>query len=92
MCNAKTYNGVMVEIAKYRTMKKEVESILAGLEEELKQYMQEAEISELIGEEHTAIYKAVKSKRLDTKALKLDLPKVYDKYAVETMTTRFNFS
>lgn len=92
MCNANNYNNVMGEIAKYRTMKKEVDGILAGLEEELKQYMQETDKEELIGEEHTATYKAVTSKRLDTKALKLDMPKVYEKYSTVTTSARFNFS
>lgn len=92
MCNANNYNNVMVEIAKYRVMKKEVEAILSGLEEELKQYMAEAECEELIGEEHTATYKPVTSKRLDTKALKVDLPEVYDKYTRESTSARFNFS
>ena len=47
---------------------------------------------ELVGKEHTATYKAVTSKRLDTKALKLDLPKVYEKYSKVTTSARFNFN
>ena len=92
MCNANTYNNVMGDIAKYRMMKKELEDILAGLEEELKEYMKVSNKEELIGDEHTATYKAVTSKRLDTKALKLDLPNVYEKYAKETTSARFNFN
>lgn len=92
MCDKATYNNVLAEIAQYRAMKKEIEGILNQLEDEVKDYMRSESIEELIGEEHTATYKAVTSKRLDTKALKLDMPKVYDKYAKVTTTERFNFS
>lgn len=92
MCNANNYNNVMGEIAKYRTMKKEVEAILSELEEELKEYMRVSDKEELIGDEHTATYKAVTSTRFDTKAFKLDMPKVYEKYSKKTTSTRFNFN
>ena len=44
MCTKDNYNNVMSDIAKYRTMKKEIESELAALEEELKTYMTDNEL------------------------------------------------
>lgn len=91
MCNKATYNNVLSEIAKYRNIKKECEDILSDLEEEVKEYMTLEGMETLIGDEHTATYRAVTSSRFDSKSFKLDYPDMYDKYSRESVSQRFNF-
>lgn len=86
------YNEKMQAIANYRAMKKEIENELKALESELKNYMQEKNLKELIGTEHIAKLISVNNTRLDTKALKLDYPAIYDKYSKGVNSTRLNFN
>ena len=92
MCNENNYNEVMRELAEMKAMQNEIAAAIDELQAELKEYMQATGKEVLQGNEHKATYKDVTSKRLDTKALKLDLPEVYDKYAKASTSKRFNFS
>ena len=63
-----------------------------GLKDQLKQIMQEQNTDTLTGTEHKATYKAVTSSRIDTTALKRELPGVAAQYTKATETRRFTFS
>lgn len=85
-------NEIMAQLAQYNRMKEETDAIIEGLKDQLKQYMIENKLDTLTGDEHKAIYKAVESNRLDTKALKADLPDIAAKYTTTTATMRFTFA
>lgn len=87
-----TINNLFADIAKYRMIKAETEAELERLEKTIKNYMQEAELDELIGNEHKASYKAVTSTRLDSKALKAGNPAIYEQYSKQSQSMRFTFN
>lgn len=89
MCD---YNAVMKQLAEYKRIQEETNSIIEGLQDELKGYMKENGIDVLNGNEHKAMYKPITSSRIDTKALKNDLPEIATKYTRETATYRFTFA
>ena len=92
MCNENNYNEIMKELAEMKAMQNEIAAAVDELQNELKEYMQAAGKEVLQGSEHKATFKDVTSKRLDTKALKLDHPEVYDKYSKASTSMRFTFS
>jgi len=76
-------NEVMKTIAEYARIAEEAQKVVDENKELLKAYMTEAELTELIGDEHTATYKEVVSNRFDSKAFKAagheDLYKAFTK-------------
>lgn len=85
-------NEIMRQIAEYSRIQEETSAILDGLKDKLKDYMTAEHIDTLTGEEHKATYKEVTSSRVDTKALKKELPDVADRYSITTTTMRFTFA
>jgi len=66
--------------------------MVEALKDEVKQHMTAAGLDTLTGSEHKATYKTVVSSRIDTTALKKDLPDVANKYTKTTETKRFTFA
>lgn len=85
-------NEVMAQLAQYNRMQEETAAIIDGLKDQIKAYMTENGIDTLNGDEHKAIYKAVESSRIDTTALKKDLPNIAAQYTKTTATMRFTFA
>lgn len=88
MCD---YNKVFREIAQYRNIKAQAEAELARLENEIKSFMEESKLDELLGDEHKATYKEVKTNRVDTTKLKREMPDIAAQYTKECSSMRFNF-
>lgn len=84
-------NGLMREIAEYSRMADEIGATLDSLKDSLKKYMDENGLDSIAGNEHKASYKAVTSSRIDTTALKRDMPEIAAKYTKTTETRRFLF-
>lgn len=82
----------MAELAKYKAMAAEIKTECDKLQAELIAFMETENLESLQGIEHKASYKKVVSNRIDTKALKLDLPEICDKYTKQSESMRFNFS
>ena len=85
-------NHIMSELAKYNHMLDETTAIIDGLKDELKQYMINNNLETLTGDEHKAIYKLVSSSRIDTAAIKKELPDVAARYTKTSESMRFTFS
>lgn len=83
---------IMKELAQYTRLQEETSAIIDGLKDRLKAIMQELNTDTLTGTEHKATYKAVTSFRIDTTALKKELPGVAAQYTKATETRRFTFS
>lgn len=84
-------NTLMREIAEYSRMAEEIAATLDSLKDSLKKYMDENGLDSIAGNEHKASYKAVTSSRIDTTALKRDMPEIAAKYTKTTETRRFLF-
>lgn len=85
-------NATMAELAQYIRMQEETAEMVEALKDQLKAYMQAAGVDTLAWAEHKAAYKAVTSNRIDTTALKRDLPDVAQRYTRATETRRFTFA
>ena len=84
-------NALMREIAEYTRMAEEIAATVDSLKDTLKKYMDENGLDSIAGNEHKASYKAVTSSRIDTTALKRDMPEIAAKYTKTTNTRRFLF-
>lgn len=84
-------DSLMREIAEYTRMAEEVAATLDSLKDTLKKHMEENGLDSIAGSEHKASYKAVTSSRIDTTALKRDMPEIAAKYTKTTETRRFLF-
>lgn len=85
-------NAIMAELAQYIRMQEEAAAMVESLKDQLKAQMQAAGVDTLAGDEHKATYKAVTSCRVDTTALKKDLPEIAARYTKTTETLRFTFA
>ena len=85
-------NNHMQELAKLRTMKAELEELITREEQELKQFMSDNELTELIGLEHKASYRPVVSTRIDTAELKRRYPEVAAACSKTSSSMRFTFA
>ena len=84
-------NAHLQELARLRMMKSELDALIEHEEQELKQYMLDHSLTEVIGEEHKAVYKTVSSSRLDTTALKREFPDVAARFTKAQSSMRFTF-
>lgn len=82
---------IMKELAEYTRLAEEITATVDSLKDILKKYMDENGLDSIAGNEHKASYKAVTSSRIDTTALKRDLPEIAAKYTKTTETRRFLF-
>lgn len=85
-------NQIMAELAQYIRMQEEAAAMVENLKDQLKTRMTAAGVESLAGSEHKATYKAVTSSRVDTAALKKELPAVAARYTKTTTTRRFTFA
>lgn len=85
-------NAIMAELAQYIRMQEEAAAMVETLKDQLKAQMQAAGVDTLAGDEHKATYKAVTSSRVDTTALKRDLPEIAAQYTKTTTARRFTFA
>lgn len=89
MCD---YNNLFKEIAQCRSIEEQAKRKREALEAEIKSFMEEQNITELIGDEHRALYKEVVSSRFDTASFKKAMPDIAEKFMKTSSTMRFNFS
>lgn len=84
-------DSLMREIAEYTRMAEEVAATLDSLKDTLKKHMEENGLDSIAGSEHKVSYEAVTSSRIDTTALKRDMPDIAATYTKTTVTKRFRF-
>lgn len=85
-------DSIMKELAEYIRMQEEAAAMVESLKDQLKERMTAAGVESLAGSEHKATYKAVTSSRVDTAAIKRDMPEVASRYTKTTTTRRFTFA
>lgn len=87
----KNIDSTMKELAQYTRIMEEAAATVESLKDEIKKYMEEHNTEVLTGNEHKATYKAVTSSRIDTAALKKDMPDIAAQYTKTTQNKRFLF-
>ena len=87
----KDINIIFSELAQYTRIMEEATATVDGLKDEIKRYMEDHNTDILTGNEHKATYKAVTSSRIDTTALKHDMP-AYRDWETDRKSTRLNSS
>ena len=85
-------DAIMAELAQYIRMQEEAAAMVESLKDQLKERMTAAGVESLAGSEHQATYKTVTSSRVDTAAIKRDMPEVAARYTKTTTTRRFTFA
>lgn len=85
-------DSIMKELAEYIRMQEEAAAMVESLKDQLKERMTAAGVESLAGSEHKATYKTVTSSRVDTAAIKRDMPEVAARYTKMTTTRRFTFT
>lgn len=85
-------NEIMRNLAEYQRIQEQAAEQVEALKDKLKEHMRAAGVETLQGDEHKAVYKAVTSNRIDTAALKKELPDVAKRYTVTAETMRFTFN
>lgn len=85
-------NATFKAIAEYRLMEDEAKREREALEAEIKVYMTEHKMTDLIGDEHKATYKEVISNRFDSTAFKKDHADMYESYKKPSTSMRFTFA
>ena len=85
-------DSIMKELAEYIRMQEEAAAMVESLKDQLKERMTAAGVDSLAGSEHKATYKAVISSRIDTTALKKDLPEIAARYTKTTTARRLTFA
>ena len=85
-------NALMAELAQYIRLQEDAAAMVEALKDQIKEKMTAAGVDTLVGTEHKATYKAITSSRVDTTALKKDLPDIAARYTKTTETRRFTFA
>lgn len=85
-------NDVMRELAEYKRLQEEINATVDGLQDQIKQYMTAQGVDTITGNEHRASYKTITSARIDTGAIKRELPDIAARYTKTTTTRRFTFA
>ena len=77
------------ELRELRRMQDELAGEIAALEDSLKAYMAANNADELHGPSFKITWKEVTSSRLDSKALKVAAPELWQRFTKQTTTRRF---
>lgn len=84
-------NETMKDLAQWQRMQEEAAAMVEALKDQIKEHMTAAGLEVLTGDEHKATFKTVSSSRIDTAALKQDMPEIAARYTKTTETRRFLF-
>lgn len=89
----KNINEVMRELAEYTALKEEMEIQIEALKDEVKSYMTEQGVDEVLAEDGSkATWREVISNRFDSTSFKKDFLDIYKEYTKKTTSKRFTFN
>lgn len=84
------YNNRIAELAELEALKADLEKQISRIKADIQQDMGEAEKVET--NKYRILWTVFTSSRLDSKALKADLPEIFQRYAKESTSRRFSYS
>jgi predicted phage-related endonuclease len=89
----KSIEETMKELAEYTSLKEEMEMQIESLKDEIKNYMTENGVDEVLSEDGSkATWREVISNRFDSTAFKKDFLDIYKEYTKKTTSKRFTFN
>lgn len=78
------------ELTELRQMAEELNAEIEGIQDAIKAHMTEANTDTIIAGAFKVTWKSVASTRIDTAALRKDLPEIWQEYGKTTTTRRFS--
>ena len=89
----KSIEETMKELAEYTSLKEEMEMQIESLKDEIKNYMTENGVDEVLSEDGSkATWREVISNRFESTAFKKDFLDIYKEYTKKTTSKRFTFN
>ena len=85
-------NGKIKELRSLRRMADEVAGEIEALQDAIKAEMTARSVDELTGDDWKVTWKAVTSNRMDTTALKKELPDIAARYTKASVSRRFTLA
>lgn len=80
----------LTELAELRRMAEELNAEIDAIQDAIKAHMTEVDVDTLTAGAFKVTWKPVTSTRIDTTALRKDLPEVWEEYGKTTTIRRFN--
>ena len=80
------------DLAELRRMADDINAEIEALQDVIKAHMEETATDTINAGQYKATWKPVTSTRIDTTALRKDLPEVWQEYGKTTTTRRFNIT
>ena len=80
----------LTELAELRRMAEELNAEIDAIQDAIKAHMTEVDTDTITAGAFKVTWKPVTSTRIDTTALRKDLPEVWEEYGKTTTTRRFN--
>ena len=80
------------DLAQLRRMADDLDAEITAIQDEIKAHMAAAQTDTLTAGAFRVVWKSVTSTRIDTAALRRDLPEVWQEYGKTTTTKRFTVS
>lgn len=80
----------LTELAELRKMADDLNAEIEAIQDEIKAHMTETETDNLTAGAFKVTWKEVTSTRIDTTALRKDLPEIWQEYGKTTTSRRFN--
>ena len=78
------------ELTELRKMAEDLNAEIEAIQEAIKAHMTEADADTLTAGQYKVTWKPVTSTRIDTTALRKDLPEIWQEYGKTTTTRRFS--
>ena len=78
------------ELADLRKMAEDLNAEIEAIQDEIKAHMTEAETDTITAGQFKVTWKAITSTRIDTTALRKDLPEIWQEYGKTSTTRRFS--
>lgn len=86
------YDNIFSELAELLRLSEQLNKEIDAKKNEIRDAMTAAGLAIVNGSEHKATLKEITTARLDSAALKRELPEIAARYTVTSTTTRFNFA
>ena len=80
------------DLAQLRRLADDLDAEISAIQDEIKAHMAAAQTDTLTAGAFRVVWKSVTSTRIDTAALRRELPEVWQEYGKTTTTTRFTVS
>ena len=80
------------ELAELRKMADDLNAEIEAIQNEIKAHMTEADTDTITAGPYKVSWKAITSTRIDTTALRKDLPEIWQEYGKTSTTRRFNIA